>query len=60
MIGYNKNEIVGKMRERVILQNRVISQSDSGFQSETYSNISTLSLVCKGRLIRQKFSSVKV
>jgi SPP1 family predicted phage head-tail adaptor len=42
MIGYNKNEIVGKMRERVILQNRVISQSDSGFQSETYSNIATL------------------
>ena len=42
MIGYNKSEIVGKMRERVILQNRVISQSDSGFQSETYSNISTL------------------
>jgi SPP1 family predicted phage head-tail adaptor len=42
MIGYNKNEIIGKMRERVILQNRVISQSDSGFQSETYSNIATL------------------
>ncbi len=42
MIGYNKSEIVGKMRERVILQNRVISQSDSGFQSETYSNIATL------------------
>jgi head-tail adaptor len=41
MIGYNKSEIVGKMRERVVLQNRTISQSDSGFQSETFTNIST-------------------
>jgi head-tail adaptor len=39
MIGYNKSEIVGKMRERVILQNRIITQSDSGFQSEIYSDI---------------------
>ena len=42
MIGYNKSEIVGKMRERVVLQNRTISQSTSGFQSETYTNIATL------------------
>ncbi|MEY4259154.1 MAG: hypothetical protein RL656_127, partial [Bacteroidota bacterium] len=42
MIGYNKNEIIGKMRERVILQNRIISQSDSGFQAETFSNIASL------------------
>jgi len=41
MIGYNKNEIIGKMRERVILQNRVINQSNSGFQIESYSNIGT-------------------
>lgn len=39
MIGYNKSEIVGKMRERVILQNRIITQSDSGFQSEIYNDI---------------------
>ena len=42
MIGYNKSGIVGKMRERVVLQNRTISQSNSGFQSETFTNISTL------------------
>jgi SPP1 family predicted phage head-tail adaptor len=42
MIGYNKSEVVGKMRERVVLQNRTISQSASGFQSETFINIATL------------------
>ena len=42
MIGYNKNEIIGKMRERVTLQNRVITQSDSGFQIEAYNDVSTL------------------
>jgi SPP1 family predicted phage head-tail adaptor len=42
MIGYNKSEIVGKMRERVVLQNRTISQSASGFQSETFTNIATI------------------
>jgi len=42
MIGYNKNEVVGKMRERVVLQNRTIFQSNSGFQSETYTTVATL------------------
>jgi SPP1 family predicted phage head-tail adaptor len=42
MTGYNKNEVIGKMRERVVLQNRTISQSASGFQSETFTNIATI------------------
>jgi len=42
MIGYNKSELIGKMRERVIIQNKTISQSDSGFQSENWTNIQTV------------------
>ncbi len=41
MIGYNKNENIGKLRERVVLQNLVINQSDSGFMSEVWQNINT-------------------
>jgi len=42
MIGYNKYELIGKMRERVLIQNKTITQSNSGFQSENWSNIATI------------------
>lgn len=42
MIGYNKYEVIGKMRERVLIQNKAITQSDSGFQAETWSNVATV------------------
>ena len=42
MIGYNKSEVIGKMRERVVIQNKTITQSDSGFQSENWTNIQTV------------------
>lgn len=42
MIGYNKSEVSGKMRERVIIQNKTITQTDSGFQTEVWTNIQTV------------------
>lgn len=42
MIGYNKYEVIGKMRERVLIQNKTITRSDSGFQTESWTNIATV------------------
>lgn len=39
---YNKNEVTGKMRDRIILQNVTRSRSLTGFASESWNDISTL------------------
>jgi SPP1 family predicted phage head-tail adaptor len=41
MIGYNKSEIIGKLRERVTLQNLLINRSNSGFIAESWENVNT-------------------
>lgn len=52
MTGYNKNEVVGKMRDRIILQNVSRSKSLSGFMTETWTTISTIWAYVDSKLSR--------
>jgi SPP1 family predicted phage head-tail adaptor len=39
---YNKNEIIGRMRDRITIQNVTRSKSDTGFASESWADLSTV------------------
>lgn len=52
MTGYNKNEVIGKMRDRIILQNVTRSKSLSGFATETWSTVTTIWAYVDSKLSR--------
>lgn len=39
---YNKNEIIGRMRDRITIQNVTRSKSDTGYASESWADLSTV------------------
>ena len=50
MTGYNKNEVIGKMRDRIILQNVNRSRSLTGFASESWADIATIWAFAESKL----------
>ncbi len=47
---YNKNEVTGKMRDRIILQNVTRSRSLTGFASESWSDTTTIWAFAESKL----------
>jgi len=47
---YNKNEVTGKMRDRIILQNVTRVRSLSGFASESWADIATIWAFAESKL----------
>lgn len=41
-MNYNKNEIIGRMRDRITIQNVTRSKSDTGFASESWADLTTV------------------
>jgi hypothetical protein len=39
---YNKNEIIGRMRDRITIQNVTRSKSDTGYASESWADLTTV------------------
>ena len=47
---YNKNEVTGKMRDRIILQNVNRSRSLTGFASESWVDVATIWAFAESKL----------
>jgi SPP1 family predicted phage head-tail adaptor len=52
MTGYNKNEVIGKMRDRIILQNVTRTKTLTGFTTEAWTNTATIWAYVDSKLSR--------